>query len=112
MTTTSTSTSLSLDSLIELLEQLAPLIVLLFFPLLILYGRNYLHQFAFHMLAVASSALPWNWSSIYEYGSVSPKPNKKLPIRTRTEQLAARTDGRSDGMSTPNFVYCVYVRAG
>jgi len=104
MTTTSTPTSLSLDSLIE---QLAPLIVLLFVPLLVLYGRNYFRQFAIHMLAVASSALPWNWSSIYEHGPISPKPDKKLklPIRTRAEQLAARTDGRSGGMSTSNFVY-------
>jgi hypothetical protein len=104
MTTTSTSTSLPLDSLIE---QLAPLIVLLFVPLLVLYGRNYFRQFAVHMLAVASSALPWNWSSIYEHGSVSPEVNKKLPIRTRAEQLAARTDGRSGGMYTSNLFISV-----
>lgn len=104
MTTTFTSTFLPLDTLIEQsAEQLAPLIVLLFVPLVVLYGRNYFRQFAIHMLAVASSALPWNWSSTYEHGSVSPNPDKT--IRTRAEQLAARTDGRSGGMSTPNFVH-------
>jgi hypothetical protein len=82
----------SLDSVIE---QLAPLVVVLLIPLLVLYGRNYFRQFAFHMLAVASSALPWNWTSIYEHGFASPRPKKNLPIRTRVEQLAARTDARS-----------------
>jgi hypothetical protein len=100
MTTTSTSTSLSLDSFIE---QVAPLIVLLIVPLLVFYGRNHLRQYAFHMLAVASSALPWNWSSIYEHGPVSSKPKKKLPIRTRAEQIATRTDGHCGGMSPPNL---------
>jgi hypothetical protein len=44
------------------------------------------------MLAVASSALPWNWSSLYEHES-GPSDPKNHPIRTRAEQLAARTDG-------------------
>ena len=92
MTTSSTSTSLSTASIIE---QIAPLIVVLVVPLLVLYGRNYFHQFALHMLAVASSALPWNWSSIYEHGSVPLRPKKKLAVHTRSEELAARADGRS-----------------
>jgi hypothetical protein len=108
MTTTSTSTFLSLDSVIE---QLAPLIVLFVIPFLVLYGRNYFRQYAFHMLAVASSALPWNWSSIYERGPVSPKPTKKLLIRTRAEQLAARTDGHSGGMYPPKLFVCAPARS-
>ncbi|KAF8506064.1 hypothetical protein F5888DRAFT_1791978 [Russula emetica] len=86
-TTTTTSTDFPLD-------QLAPLVIVLVVPLLVLYGRNYLSEFAFHMITVASSALPWNWSSIYEHASIIAKPKKKPAVRTRTEQLAARTDGR------------------
>ncbi|KAI0248815.1 hypothetical protein BJV78DRAFT_1276405 [Lactifluus subvellereus] len=49
------------------------------------------------MLAVASSTLPWNWSSIYEHGIVWSKSPKKHPIRTRAQQLAAKTnDGRTE----------------
>ncbi|KAI0298831.1 hypothetical protein BC826DRAFT_996827 [Russula brevipes] len=103
MTTTSPTPHQSiLSSLSYLLSdsavgQLAPIVVLLAVPLLVLYGQNYFREFALHMLAVASSALPWNWSSIYEHGPLSPNPKKKFPIRTRAEQLAARTDARSDG---------------
>jgi ubiquitin carboxyl-terminal hydrolase 1 len=101
MTTTSSTPHQSiLSSLSYLLSdsavgQLAPIVVLLAVPLLVLYGQNYFREFALQMLAVASSALPWNWSSIYEHGPLSPNPKKKLPIRTRAEQLAARTDARS-----------------
>lgn len=91
MTTTTTTTTTSTDFA---LDQLAPLIFVLVVPLLVLYGRNYLSEFAFHMITVASSALPWNWSSIYEHGSIIAKPKKKPAVRTRAEQLAARTDGR------------------
>jgi ubiquitin carboxyl-terminal hydrolase 1 len=90
-TTTTTTTTPSTDFA---LDQLAPLIFVLVVPLLVLYGRNYLSEFAFHMITVASSALPWNWSSIYEHGSIIAKPKKKPAVRTRAEQLAARTDGR------------------
>jgi len=76
------------------LDQLAPLVLVLVVPLLVLYGRNYFGQVDFHMITVASSALPWNWSSVYEHGSIISKPKKKLPVRTRAEQLAARTDRR------------------
>jgi len=86
-TTTTASTDFALD-------QLAPLVVILVLPLLVLYGRNYLSEFAFHMITVASSALPWNWSSIYEHGSIIAKPKKKPAVHTRAEQLAARADGR------------------
>src|SRR5258708_37739542 len=89
MTTTTTSTSTNSP-----LDQLAPLVLVLFVPLLVLYGQNYFSQVAFHMISVASSALPWNWSSIYEHGSVISKPQMKNLVRTRAEQLAARTDGR------------------
>ena len=85
--TTTTSTDFPFD-------QLAPLVLVLVVPLLVLYGRNYFSEFAFHMITVASSALPWNWSSIYEHGSIIAKPKKKPVVRTRAEQLAARTDGR------------------
>jgi hypothetical protein len=87
-TTTTSSTDFALD-------QIAPLVLVLVVPLLVLYGQNYLSEFAFHMITVASSALPWNWSSIYEHGSIIAKPKKKPAVRTRAEQLAARTDGRS-----------------
>jgi|SRR5712675_2454499 len=88
------STYLSTESAIE---QLAPLVVVIVLPLLVLYGRNYTREFALHMLAVASSVLPWNWSSIHEHehGSVLSHPKTKTPIRTRAEQLAARGDSRS-----------------
>lgn len=89
--TTTTTTTTSPDFA---LDQIAPLVLVLVIPLLVLYGRNYLSEFAFHMITVASSALPWNWSSIYEHGSIIAKPKKKPAIRTRAEQVAARTDGR------------------
>ncbi|KAH9983201.1 hypothetical protein BJV74DRAFT_47634 [Russula compacta] len=97
MTTTTTIPVSSYLSSPFALEQLAPLLFVLAVPLFVLYGRNYFRKFAVHMLAVASSVLPWNWSSIYEHGAVSSQPKNKLPIRTRAEQLAARTDGRSEG---------------
>jgi hypothetical protein len=97
-TTTTTSNDFPLD-------QLAPLVIVLVVPLLVLYGRNYLSEFAFHMITVASSALPWNWSSIYEHGSIIAKPKKKPAVRTRAEQLAARTDGRP-GASPVKHCYC------
>jgi hypothetical protein len=96
MTTTTPKTTTSTDFA---LDQLAPLVLVLVVPLLVLYGRNYLGEFAFHMITVASSALPWNWSSIYEHGSIIAKPKKKPAVRTRAEQLAARTDGGRPGMS-------------
>ena len=86
-TTTTTSNDFALD-------QIAPLVLVFVVPLLVLYGRNYLSEFAFNMITVASSALPWNWSSIYEHGSIIAKPKKKPTVRTRAEQLAARTDDR------------------
>lgn len=91
-TTTSTPTNSALD-------QLAPLVLVIAVSLLVLYGRNYLSQFAFHMISVASAALPWNWSSLYGYGSGVSKPKKRHTVRTRAEQLAARTDGRPAGAS-------------
>lgn len=96
MTTTTTTTTTSTDFA---LEQLAPLVFVLVVPLLVLYGRNYLSEFASHMITVASSALPWNWSSVYEHGSIIATPKKKPAVRTRAEQLAARTDGRTSGAS-------------
>lgn len=95
-TTTTTSTDFPFD-------QIAPLVLVLVVPLLVLYGRNYLSEFAFHMITVASSALPWNWSSIYEHGSIIAKPKKKPAVHTRAEQVAARTDGRP-GASPSNIV--------
>ena len=93
-TTTSTPTNSTLD-------QLAPLVIalVLAFPLLVLYGRNYFGEFAFHMISVASAALPWIWSSLYEHGSGIAKPKKNHSVRTRAEQLAARSDGRPAGAS-------------
>lgn len=101
MTTTTTTATASIDFA---LDQLAPLVVILVLPLLVLYGRNYLSEFAFHMITVASSALPWNWSSIYEHGSIIAKPKKKPAVHTRAEQLAARADGRS-GASPIKHLY-------
>src|SRR6266404_775517 len=78
------------------LQQLAPLLVIIVVPLFVFFGRNYLcsiPQFASRMLAVASSALPWNWSSLYQHDSASSDANKKYPIRTRAEQLAASLGG-------------------
>ena len=93
-TTTSTPTNFALD-------QLAPfvLVLVLAVSLFVLYGRNYLSEFAFYMISVASAALPWNWSSLYEHGSGISEPKKKQSVRTRAEQLAARTDGRPAGAS-------------
>jgi hypothetical protein len=98
-TTTTTSTDLALD-------QLAPLVLVLVVPLLVLYGRNYWSEFAFHMITVASSALPWNWSSVYEHGSIISKPKKKSAVRTRAEQLAARTDGRPGTSHVKPLIVC------
>lgn len=53
------------------------------------------------MLAVASSALPWNWS--YEHDSAPSDPKTDHPIRTRAEQLAARTDGGPDVEESQSF---------
>jgi hypothetical protein len=101
MTTTTTTTTTSTDFA---LDQLAPLVIVLVVPLLVLYGRNHLCEFAFHMITVASSALPWNWSSMYEHGSIIAKPKKKPTVRTRAEQLAARTDGHP-GTSAAKLLY-------
>src|SRR6266852_2550535 len=101
-TTTTTSTDFALD-------QLAPLVLVLVVPLLVLCGRNRLGEFAFHMITVASSALPWNWSSIHEHGSIIAKPKKKPAVRTRAEQLATRTDGRS-GTSPVKLIRYVSAR--
>jgi hypothetical protein len=79
----------------SVIEQIAPLVVVILIPIFVLYGRNYFRQLIPHMLAVASSALPWNWSSIYDHGSVSLQTEKNHPIRTRAEQLAARNDDRT-----------------
>jgi len=61
------------------------------------------------MITVASSALPWNWSSIHEHGSIIAKPKKKPAVRTRAEQLATRTDGRS-GTSPVKLIRYVSAR--
>jgi hypothetical protein len=97
MTTTTTPFSLLLSRLssIPALQLLAPLFVILVVPLFVLSGRNHIrsiHPSVSRMLAVASSALPWNWSSLYEHNSTSSDPKNHL-VRTRAEQLAARTDG-------------------
>jgi hypothetical protein len=97
-----TTTSSPTDSV---LDQLAPLVIIIVIPLLVFYGQDFFSEFAFHMITVASAALPWNWTSFYEHGSVVSKPKKKHPVRTRAEQLAARTDGRP-GASPSNIVCC------
>ncbi len=109
MTTTPVLFLLSRLSSISALQQLAPLVVILVVPLFVLSGRIYLRSippFVSRMLAVASSALPWNWSSFYEYGSAPSDPRKIPPIRTRAEQLAARTDGCP---GTSRQVACAHV---
>lgn len=106
MTTTPVLLLLSRLSSVQALQQLAPLIVIIVVPLFVLSGRNYLRSippFVSRMLAVASSALPWNWSSFYEHGSTSSDPRKIPPIRTRAEQLAARTDGCPDVEESHSF---------
>jgi hypothetical protein len=79
-------------------QQFVPLVVVLAVPILVLFGQNYFRSipsFVLHMLAVASFTLPWNWSSIYEHGTILSKSTEH-PIRTRAQQLAARTsDGRT-----------------
>lgn len=103
MTTTDTHSLVSFFTFLSsnpALQQLVPLVVVLAFPLLVLFGRNYFRSvpsFVFHMLAVASSTLPWNWSSIYEHGIVWSKSPKKHPIRTRAQQLASRTNDDRTG---------------
>ena len=84
-------------------DQLAPLVIVLVVPLLVFYGQTYFSDFVIHMISVASAALPWNWTSVYEHGSGVSQPRTKHPVRTRAEQLAARTDGRP-GASQPNIV--------
>ncbi|KAH9173358.1 hypothetical protein EDB89DRAFT_723545 [Lactarius sanguifluus] len=106
MTTTPVLLLLSRLSSVQAIQQLAPLVVIIVVPLFVLSGRNYLRpipQFVSRMLAVASSALPWNWSSFYEHGSTSSDPRKIPPIRTRAEQLAARTDGCPDVEESHSF---------
>ncbi|KAH8982431.1 hypothetical protein EDB92DRAFT_125397 [Lactarius akahatsu] len=106
MTTTPVLLLLSRLSSVQALQQLAPLIVIIVVPLFVLSGRNYLRSippFVSRMLAVASSALPWNWSSFYEHRSTPSDPRKILPIRTRAEQLAARTDGCPDVEESRSF---------
>ncbi|KAH9002432.1 hypothetical protein EDB86DRAFT_2900014 [Lactarius hatsudake] len=106
MTTTPVLLLLSRLSSVQAIQQLAPLIVIILVPLFVLSGRNYLRsipQFVSRMLAVASSALPWNWSSLYEHGSTSSDPRKIPPIRTRAEQLAARSDGCPDVEESHSF---------
>ncbi|KAI9467316.1 hypothetical protein BJY52DRAFT_62586 [Lactarius psammicola] len=106
MTTTPILLLLSRLSSISAIQQLAPLVVILVVPLFVLSGRNYLRSippFVSRMLAVASSALPWNWSSFYEHGPASSDPRKISPVRTRAEQLAARTDGCPDVEESRSF---------
>ncbi|KAH9071600.1 hypothetical protein EDB83DRAFT_2364878 [Lactarius deliciosus] len=106
MTTTPVLLLLSRLSSLQAIQQLAPLVVIIVVPLFVLSGRNYLRsipQFVSRMLAVASSALPWNWSSLYEHGSTLSDPRKIPPIRTRAEQLAARTDGCPDVEESHSF---------
>jgi hypothetical protein len=106
MTTTEITLSQSLLSFLTYLasnttfQQFVPLVILLTVPLLVLVGRNYfrcISSFALHMLAVASSTLPWNWLSAYEHGTILSKSTKKHSIRTRAQQLAARPDNGCTG---------------
>lgn len=94
-------------------QQIAPIVILIFVPTLVLWAASYRHSFLFAIQMVfdsLASLLPWNWSDASS--SLSNSERKRLKRRhvrnsTRDDQVA-----RTSSQGTRSRVDPVLPRAG
>ncbi len=83
------------------LQQIAPLLVIILLPCLVLSVQPFfapLFRFCLMVLESLTLVLPWNWFTSSSSGSVK-KPRKKL-VRTRAEQQGLNGDARKHRISS------------
>ncbi|THH11079.1 hypothetical protein EW146_g8170 [Bondarzewia mesenterica] len=79
----------------SVLQQSAPLLVLILIPLFVLFIRGHLYSLvtaAAAMFTSLSSALPWNWGD--SHFASTDKHRKKKHVRTRAQQIAVNGDAK------------------